>query len=234
MMSRLRSVVRAGDDTGMSLVELSVTALIFSSLVTAVASLYIGSLQTATGTQRRLEEINDGRVAVSAMGRSLRTAILPSQLYDTSSTETAAFIEATPESIRFYANIDNADNAIGPSKVTYRVVAGQLQEVVQRPNARAVGDRAFVYCVPGPGCPTRTKILARKVVTGAQPIFRYYDALGTVLPGATLTTAQLEVVDSVDVAVTVRQKGSGGNGTTYALRVALPNHDAVVRAKDED
>ena len=233
-MHRFNRLIRGRREDGTTIVELSVTTFLFSSLLIACATLYIGSLRTATGTQLRLEEINDGRIAVSAMSRTLRTAILPSQLYDTSSTDTAAFIEATPASIRFYANIDNANNVVGPSKVTYRVVNGELIENVQTPNPRTATDRSFVYCTPGPTCPTSQKILARGLVVGAAPIFTYYDALGATLAGSNLTADQLEVVDSVDVTVTVAQPNSGGDGTTYALRVALPNHDAVIRAENED
>lgn len=234
-MMRLSRRVRHGErDAGTSLVELSVTMLIFSSLLIACSALYIGSLRTATGTQSRLEEINDGRIAVSAMSRTLRTAILPSQLQDTSSAETAAFIEATPQSIRFYANIDNAGNVVGPSKVTYTVVSGELIETVQPPNPRTGTSRAFIYCTPGPACPTRQKVLARGMSGTGAAVFTYYDALGQQLSGASLTDEQLEIVDSVDVVVTVVQPGSGGDGTTYASRVAMPNHDAVMRAENEE
>lgn len=227
------SLSRRPRDSGASLVELCVAMLIFSGLLIACATLYIGSLQTATGTQSRLEEINDGRIAVSAMSRTLRTAILPSQLQDTSSAETAAFIEATPQAIRFYANIDNDNNTVGPSKVTYAIVAGELIETVQTPNPRVGTSRAFIYCTPGPACPTRQKVLARGVNAG-DAIFTYYDALGQVLSGTSLTDEQLEIVDAVDVVVTVVQPGTGGNGTTYVSRVAMPNHDAVMRAETEE
>jgi type II secretory pathway component PulJ len=221
-------------ESGSTLVELSVAMLIFSVLLVACATLYLGSLRSASATQGRLDEINDGRIAISAMGRSLRTAILPSQLYDTASTETAAFIEATPVSIRFYANIDNPGNSVGPSKVTYAIVDGELRETVQQPNPPTATSKAFIYCTPGPTCPTRNKVLARGVVSSGAPIFSYYDQLGTRLTGDSLTAAQLEIVDSVDVAVTVQKPRVAGGGSTYALRIALPNHDAVVRAENED
>ena len=88
-------------------------------MLATCATLFLGSLKTSYGTQGRLEEVNDGRVAISAMGKALRTAILPSQLFDATSTVEAAFIEATPTSIRFYGNLNNASNLIGPSKITY-------------------------------------------------------------------------------------------------------------------
>jgi prepilin-type N-terminal cleavage/methylation domain-containing protein len=225
--------LRIGGDRGVTLVELGVTMMIMGVIAATATSLYIGSLRTATGTQSRLEEVNDGRIAFSAMSRSLRTAILPSQLYDTSSTETAAFIEATPFSMKFYANVNNPRNTIGPSRVTYSVTAnGELVETMQRPNQPVVNNK-YVYCVPpAPGCTVSRKVLARGV-NPATPIFTYYDALGATLTGSTLDQDQMEVIDSVDVTVTVQQPGSGGGGTTYVNRIALPNHDAVIRSEEE-
>jgi type II secretory pathway pseudopilin PulG len=227
-------MARDGADRGITLVEVMVATVLTSIVLVTCATLYLGSLRTTKGTQGRLEEINDGRIAISSMGRTLRTAILPSQLFDTTSVETAAFIEATPTSIRFYANIDNANNAIGPSKVTYSVSSGVLSQTVQRPMPVADPTKpVYIYCAPGPGCVVPSKVLARGVVLSGDPIFTYYDALGNKLTGATLTAAQLEVVDSIDISVTVAKSGVGGNGSTYVLRVALPNHDAVVRANEE-
>lgn len=226
-------VAREGTDNGISLVEVLVAMVLMSIVLVTCATLYLGSLRTTKGTQGRLEEINDGRIAISSMGRTLRTAILPKQLSDASSTETAAFIEATPLSIRFYANIDNPNNAIGPSKVTYQVVSGVLTQTIQRPNAFDPANPVFIFCAPSPTCPTLNKVLARGVVVSGDPIFTYYDVLGDQLTGSTLTDDQLETVDAVDVSVTVANPGVGGNGSTFVLRVALPNHDAVVRAQNE-
>ena len=42
----------------------------------------------------------------------------------------------------------------------------------------------------------------------------------------------MEDVDSMDVALTNAKKGVGGDGSTYVLRVALPNHDAIIRKSE--
>jgi type II secretory pathway pseudopilin PulG len=226
-------MTRTRSDSGISLVELLVAMALSSIVLVTCATLYLGALRTTQGTSGRLEEINDGRVAIATMGKALRTAILPSQLFDTTSTAEAAFIEATPWSIRFYANLNNTSNTVGPSKVSFAVVNGQLQETVQKPNAFDPANPQFVYCTPGPGCPVGTLILARGVVITGNPIFVYYDSLQNPIVGATLSAAQLEIVDSVDISVTVAKKGVGGGGSTFILRVALPNHDAVMRLQDE-
>ena len=121
-------------DEGLSMPELTVTMLVMSVVLAGLATLFIGSLNTAVGTQARLEEVSDARIAVSSMGRTLRTAILPSQLYDSASTASAAFIQAEPRAISFYANVDNVNNAVGPTRVRYWIdSAGVLYESKQVP-----------------------------------------------------------------------------------------------------
>jgi type II secretory pathway pseudopilin PulG len=220
---------RAEKDSGLGLVEVLVAMALSSIVLATCATLFLGSLKTTSGTQSRLEEINDGRVAISAMGKAMRTAILPSQLFDSTSTVEAAFIEATPMSIRFYANLNNDSNTVGPSKVSFAVVGGQLQESVQAPNPFDPDNPKFVYCTT---CVVPYTILARGVVVTGSPIFVYYDSLGNPLTGTTLTLDQLEIVDSVDISVTVSKPGVGGSGSTFVLRVALPNHDAVMRESE--
>ena len=221
-------------DDGVSMPELMVTMLVMSVVLAGLATLFIGSLKTAVGTQARLEEVSDARIAVSSMGRTLRTAILPSQLYDSASTASAAFISADPRAISFYANVDNVNNAVGPTRVRYWVdSAGVMYESKQVPDARAPGVTRFDYCTPGPGCTTLTqKPIARGVPTGSTPIFTYYDQLGNQLTGCTLSATQMEQVDAIDIVLTVQRPRVAGNGSTYTLRVALPNHDAVVQGED--
>jgi prepilin-type N-terminal cleavage/methylation domain-containing protein len=224
-----RMARKGSDDRGLSLVELLVAMALSSIVLATCATLFLGSLNTATGTSGRLDETNDGRVAVSAMGKALRTAILPSQLFDTTSTAEAAFISATPMSISFYANLNNEDNLVGPSKVTFAIVSGELRESVQKPLPWTDPlNPKFVYCTT---CTVPYTVLARGVQTVA-PVFIYYDALGNAMPGSTLSLAQLEIVDSIDIAVTVSRPRVGGNGSTFVLRVALPNHDAVMRESE--
>jgi hypothetical protein len=208
--------------------------MIMAVLAAACATLFVGALRTASSTQARLDEINEGRVAVSRVGRTLRTAILPSQLYDTSSTDVAAFISAEPESIRFYANLDNPGNVVGPSRISYELTSDNaLVERVQPPLPRAAGDTQFRYCDPAvPSCVVHERVVARNVVPG-EPIFTYFDQLGDVLGPGTLGSDDLENVDSIDVRITVREKAASGDGSTYVLRIALPNHDSVIRSKED-
>ncbi len=227
---------RMSRDEGLTLTELLVTMVIMGVLVSASAALYISALRTSTGTKSRLDEVNDGRIAFSAMSRTLRTAILPSQLFDAASAESAAFIEASPLSMKFYANVDNPNNSIGPTRLSYTVTAAkELVETKQIPNQPVINNK-YVYCDPAVvGCVVQRKILARGV-DPTKTIFTYYDDLGFLLTGGgsggVLSQTQMENIDALDISLVVEQPGSGGDGTTYVSRIALPNHDAVIRSEE--
>jgi hypothetical protein len=248
MRAALLFRVRRGQgrrDSGTSLVELAVVMLVFSLVIGLVATLYIGTLRTVSQTQARVDETVDGRIGVSAMSRALRTAILPSQLNDTASTEESAFIEAKGDSLAFYANLDHTGRCTtsagttqagltAPVRMTYSIVNGELIETREPPRPWTCGTPQYLYCPETAHCET-SKVLARDVVPGQ--LFTYYDALGTVMPldqDGRLDQARLEDVDSVDVALTVRSARSSSDGSTYVLRVALPNHDAVIRVQEQE
>jgi prepilin-type N-terminal cleavage/methylation domain-containing protein len=230
------------DDTGLTLAELSVTMLILGILTTAVMVLVNGSERLAVQNTTRVDQINTGRTAVEAMSKSLRTAVLPSQVGATcpdGAPETdprcvlaaseAAFLQGTATSVQFYGNLDNVNNTIGPSRVTYTVTGGTLVETIQAPDAHAPDSFAYRYCDPGPSCPVRTRTLATGVLT-ASPIFTYYDASGARINRTTLTATDLEKVDAVDIVVTVKTASAvGAPPTTFVQRVALPNADSVFR-----
>ena len=160
------------------------------------------------GAKDRLTDINSARLAVSAMSRSLRTAMLPSQLDDNTSNVTAAFIQGGPTPVSFYADINNpvtlptsGNTRYGPSQVTYTVAGGVLTQTVQPPNQHDVSDNNYQYCTPGTaGCVVYTTILARRSTPPTtKPLFVYYDATGT--PLGALTASNLDDVDSIDIRV---------------------------------
>lgn len=228
------------DDAGFSLVELVLAMVILGLVLGGGFLLLSGSIRTAQATSDRVTDINNARFAVANMSRTLRTAILPSQLDDTASAGviTAAFIQGGPTSVQFYADIGNpatlppsGNTTYGPSQVTYTVTAaGVLTQTVQRPNLHDVNNHDYQYCTPGPGCAVQTTILARGVDANAstKPLFVYYDATGTSL-GA-LTASNLDDVDSIDIRVGMDTVSTGPMGTTsITTRVSLPNHESLLR-----
>jgi prepilin-type N-terminal cleavage/methylation domain-containing protein len=227
------------DDSGFTLTEMVVACLVMGLVVSTGFLVLTGAMNTAKGTGNRLNDINTARLAVAAMSRSLRTAVLPSQLNDNTSTVDAAFIQGGPTSVSFYADINNpatlpsSGNTIyGPSQVTYTVSAsGTLTQTVQPPNSHSVTDNNYLYCTPGTsGCVVYTTILARGIDanTTSKPLFTYYDATGN--PLGALSAANLDDVDSIDVRVGLDTDTTSPMGTTsYTTRVSLPNHESLLR-----
>jgi prepilin-type N-terminal cleavage/methylation domain-containing protein len=241
MMSRTAAAVRRAKDreSGFSLAEVLVVMLVMGILGTAVSALFITSIRATTATSKRLDQSNAGRTAMDTITRALRTAVLPSSLANCPVTQptcgsTDAFIQGGPFLVQFYADIDNPNNTIGPSQVTFSVDAnGNLLETLQPPDpGSATTGYTWTACVyKAPGCSLRENLLATNVVTTGKSLFTYYVYGSTTPVTGNLSGSQLRNVDSVDVILNVTSKNSKTIApTTYVNRVALPNVDTVVQA----
>jgi prepilin-type N-terminal cleavage/methylation domain-containing protein len=237
MRNPLPQARRPSGDAGLTLVEM-LTAMVVGSIVMSAAFVMFTTAQRANATSiARQETVNQAKVSVEAIGRNLRTAIQPNQLEDTSSTD-VAFVQGGPRAVAFYANVDNADNLIGPSRVTYAVDASsRLVQTIQRPLPHAATDHNYQYCDPSlASCAKSIQVLATGVDPAAQ-LFTYYDDQEAVLvfdPTCTcLTATNLGVVSSVEVKLVLTTQAAVGAtavaSTTYVLRIGLPNRDSVVR-----
>jgi prepilin-type N-terminal cleavage/methylation domain-containing protein len=231
----LRRVQRSDD--GVTLTELIVTMVVLGVLVSATVLMVTASMRVSGGTKERMDQSNSATIAMQRVSRTLRTAVLQSQLTTTCTlaicTE-SAFLKGTPTSVQFYADVDNPKNTVGPSRVTYDVTGGVLTETVQKPDSPTPDAAGYHYCTTGASCVIRTTVLATDVQT-TTPIFSFYTAADPVnalvlATGAQLTAAQLKAVDSIDVSLNVTRAG-GANvaGASMVQRVALPNADSVVR-----
>lgn len=232
-MTALRNLPRhrtSRGDGGFTVVEMVVVVFILAVVLAMVQGALLMAQHNTGDTKTRLDQVGNGKTAIEAMSKTLRTAVRPSQLSATCSgcEALAAFMSGDARSVRFYANINNPNNIVGPSKVSYEVTeAGELVETIQPPNPHAANDFNYQYCTPGPGCEVFTRTLATDVPDDTN-LFTYYDASGAALPQGTLTAAQLAAVDQIDVVVTVKASPAHSS-TTFTQRVALPNADAFAQ-----
>jgi prepilin-type N-terminal cleavage/methylation domain-containing protein len=221
-----------GGDGGFTLTEMLVTISILGVVLAGVQTALIMTQRSVSDQAIRVDQVQEGRQAIESVTKNLRTAVLPSQLNGTcTSCNLAAFIQGTTTSVQFYANVNNVDNIVGPSRVTYAVNASnQLIETVQAPNAHAATDFNYQYCTPGTGgCVVRSRVLARNVVPGTQ-LFTYYDITGVSLGTATLDATKLALVDSVDVIISLQSSSASRiPPTTFTSRVNLPNADSITQ-----
>lgn len=224
--------LRGGPEAGFTIVEVVTSVFILGIVLAAVQGTLIMTQRTVGANLTRVDQAVQGKNAMEAITRNLRTAVLPSQLNGTcTGCDLAAFLRAEPYRVQFYANVNNDGNVIGPSRITYeRQSNGELIETIQPPNPHAPTDYNYQYCTPGTsGCLVKIRTLASGV-EGASPLFTYYNRDGVRIGtgSGALTAAELATVDSVDVFVAVKQSpNSTVPATSFTSRVSLPNADAI-------
>jgi prepilin-type N-terminal cleavage/methylation domain-containing protein len=213
--------------SGFTLAEMVVAISILGVVLAMVMTMTISAQRSLGGNIARLDQVQQGRLAIESMTKTLRTAVRPTQLNATcTGCDQSAFLQGDGRRVQFYANINNPSNIIGPSRVAYTVNAsGNLIETIQPPNAHAANDYNYQYCTPGPTCPITTRTIARGVPASAT-LFTYYDSQGVPFSSLPLSTTDLPRVDSMDVQVVV-QRSSQVAPATFIQRVTLPNADAV-------
>lgn len=226
-MRRLRTILRRSDDAGTTMAETIVVMMILGVVLAIVQGTVIVAQKTTRQVNGRIDSAGQAKVAIDTMSRSLRTAVLPQLLANGSectACDSTAFTSATPNSVTFYANTNTDQARLGPMRTSYTLLPnGDLRETLQKPNAHDPAVYSYVYCDPGPSCPTTSRIVARGVSpTGT--LFTYYNAQGTQLTGASLSSAQRSQVDNIDLTV---QVSSFAEKTTLTQRVTLPNADSI-------
>lgn len=244
-MRTLRARLR--QDDGVTLTELLIVLLVSSIIAVLTTTLVIGVQRTNQDNMVRQDQIDSGRTATEAMARTLRASVKPSQLSTScgSGCVADAFMQATKFSVQFYANVDNPQNTIGPSRVTYTVAAsgpqkGDLVETIQIPSSPTPTASGYTYCTPGgPGCASRikTRVVGRDVSAAGPALFRYFDEAGAEMTPsgtASLSSSQLKHVLSIEIRTTILDAASGSTKpTTYIQRVMAPNAQAVIKAGSE-
>jgi type II secretory pathway pseudopilin PulG len=245
--TQVRGQWRLRRDTGTTIVELAVVMLILSVIVAATVTLSIGFSRANAENVNRQDQIDMARSAVERMSKTIRTAVKPSQLTCSGCTEDA-FVRGDDFAVQFYANLDNPDNLVGPSRITYTIAdsgpeAGILVEKVQRPDSNTPSPN-YTYCnAESPSAPSgcKERLAVRHLATGVQldtgrPVFQYFDDSGKLLdpPAGGLSVANLQKVLSIELTVTVQStEPTKPNPTTYIQRVMLPNSDAILRPPKE-
>ncbi|GEA82899.1 MAG: prepilin-type N-terminal cleavage/methylation domain-containing protein [Cellulomonas sp.] len=242
------------DERGTSLAELLIGMTIFSILMAALTTLAIGYHRVNAQSIARQDQVDAARTAAERLTKVVRTAVKPSQLINcvtSTCSELDAFVSASSTSMKFYANLDNAGNAVGPRQVTYTLEptgAGEarLVERVQRPDSSTPGSNGYSYCdalAAGASgtCKARmtTKVLAEGVQTDGPvaPLVYFNNDGDAMTPGSggALTALQIDQVLSIEFTLRVRSDDRNSTGpTTYIQRVLLPNSQAVLRPGEDE
>ena len=209
-------------------------------------------MRTNAQSISRQDQVDSARVVVATMTKTLRTAVMPSQLTTTCTLCTQDAFVARPglrrpvlrerqqpgEHRRSEPRHLHADDSGVEAGHARREGAGAGLE-------RAGGDRVRVLRRRGvrrAGAACRNRLKTRTLATGVQSdtgaIFAYYDRTGARLTpptNGTLTADELKRVLAVELVVSVQaQNATKVDPTTYIQRVTLPNAQAVLRQDEED
>ncbi len=210
--------IRTDDDAGFGLPELLVSMAIFSVVLVAVSAVFVSVLDTSRIASARTLTTADARIAMEAITRSLRVAVVPPG-------QTSAIAVSEANRIQFYASLDRGagQNATFPTRVTYSY--DPATGCVNENQTNASGPTAGPFTWPGAG---RTKCLIK---TSAPPVFTYFET-GTITRPDGTTVAPVTPTDatgrarvvSVEAALDVRDPQRGDiNGVIARDRVTLSN-----------
>lgn len=224
-------------DNGFGLVEMMISMSIFALVMSLVVALLITAQKQTAATSIRLDDIDQARMAIDSLSRTMRTAVEPAQLQvgctscnGPASTSTA-LTSAQPASLQLFAN---GGSAAGPSLVTFTASYDSsrseaiLTKTVQPPDPNSAPNFTYTACTPGPGCLITTLPLVRGLAWPLpRPLFTYYDNAGLQLSppeNASLPPRQLISVDSIAINLTVKTPNPYNTGpTSITSRVGLPN-----------
>jgi prepilin-type N-terminal cleavage/methylation domain-containing protein len=222
---RLRAALRrrTAGDAGFSLPELMVTIGVLSIVMTAVGTVFIGSLKSIREVRERTVTAADARIALEAVTRNLRVAVRPDG-------EDAALTLATGSSLTFYSLRNRSGTTADPlpTKVEYSWDGTCLNEAFTPARTLTAPPAAGPFYAWDTG--RTTKCLVRTTVA---PSFAYYttpeistggvDNSPMTVPVAGLADTDLPLVQSVQVSLAVKVTGGQTNGTTVLDRVTLNN-----------
>jgi prepilin-type N-terminal cleavage/methylation domain-containing protein len=181
---------RAGDDTGLTLVELLVTTTLLGIVLALATVGYITGLRVTDDNSARVEASDSAAAALEAVGRGLRTAV-------NRPDGTAAFTLANRTTVEFASTLYASCET--PSTVRYSIDAGTLVEEI----------------TPSTGT-ARRRILARDIRNPAP--FTFFrarpDATDPTRPqqlveinSVPVSGADLAAIRAVDTSVSVRTRG---------------------------
>jgi hypothetical protein len=190
-------------------VELAVTVLVAAVLLTAVGTVFVGTLRAVRAVNVSTSSVADARRAMEAVSRTLRVAYRPL-------TAPTAVVTATPGRVAFWASLNRTGGPVAaeppPTLVEYSYDGTCLNERQTRSGS------STVTCL---------------VRTTRAPVFTYYPSGALTTAGAAVAqipaspavaSADLARIQSVEVALTVQDRAHPDTpGVPVVVRVTLQN-----------
>jgi len=217
VIARVRKSLRAGSDDGLSLVELLVAMLLTGIVLSLVGSLFVNVALVTSASNASTTKSSAAANALNEMVEVVRAAA--NNAVSTTVTDPAV-VSATSTALTIYSFADTSPTAPAPIKVAFRMDGTNLVE------DRYSGSNSTGYWVFS-GTPT-TRVIGNAVVTnGADPLFAYLAADGSVVgaPAVTaLTLDQRKTITSVRITVTIANQSRTGDSPIIIVNtVGMPN-----------
>ncbi len=176
----------------------------------------VASLRNAVeGTDRRLQNLDEGRILMATVSKDLRTAIRPAP-------GVSPFVVADANHMELYGNL----NPTPAPRLIELSISPNDELVEETTGALPAATAPYAYSDYDPD-DTVTRLVGRYVNNdGSDPLFRYFDSDGNEIGPTPLNPGQRLAVRSIGISFTVKKdSGYAPNPTVVRNRVRLPNVD---------
>jgi type II secretory pathway pseudopilin PulG len=200
------------DERGSSLLELLTVLLLMGIVMGAVMAGTFSAQNAISGTDLRLQNLDQARTLMASLTKDVRTAVRLS-------AGSSPFTVADANHAVFYANISTTSS---PKKVDLSIdSASRLIETVWTADA---GSTSPNYTYTGT---STVRLVGRYVANSAsKPLFTYLDSNGNALTNTPLNAADLLGVKAVQIQLIVKKTTAAKlNATSLVNRVRLANLD---------
>jgi prepilin-type N-terminal cleavage/methylation domain-containing protein len=214
---RIAQVRRTGE-RGITLIELLVSMIIFSILLTLVVGAFSTVSKAVTLSGQVNSNIGFSSLGMNEISKVLRFAATNPVLNQP--IDSPAFVVAKPETLTVYTYIDATAASPAPTEVMFSL-NGSRQLVETRYSAYSVATGYWAFNTT----PYRTQILTGTVLspgTGEASLFTYQAADGTPLVCPSAGCQSLQVA-AVQVTMKIKSATGGTNSVTLTNTVGLPN-----------
>ena len=199
-------------ERGSSILELMTTVLLIGVVMAAVMAGTFSAQDAITGSDLRLQNLDQARTLMASLTKDVRTAVRLS-------AGSSPFTVADANHAVFYANISTTS---APKKVDLSIDGqSRLVETVWTADA---GTTAPNYTYTGA---STVRLVGRYVAnTAAKPMFTYLDSNGNALTATPLSATDLLAVKAVQIQLIVKKTTAAQlNATSLVNRVRLANLD---------
>jgi prepilin-type N-terminal cleavage/methylation domain-containing protein len=181
-----------GAESGLTLIELMVTAMVVGIMAGAILGVFVTTLRTFSTGQVRMQNQDAARLAMNQMTRYIRMASASESM---TTTRSDAVETAAPQELVFYADVDGDGYT---EKGRYYLTGTTLLMQTAQPNLDVTPRTYAAYDSAG-------EIVRQGVRNGNTPIFQYYTAGGSTPMSSTNTFDLRETISLIEITLYVNE-----------------------------